>query len=172
MAIPGKFHPKKLYEYVKFWEKKILDSRNTSQVWSQNRKTTILGCRTKFFFLWKKKLIVAFFGVKFTGVYRNIVITPTLFRDHGQNSKKPNFSSFFILLTVTRNNYVMIPRTWQSPVNFTPKNYTSKLNSEKKNFRFPKGSQIRSQSWRTTILRCGSEFFFFVEKKLSLCFLG
>ena len=41
-----------------------------------------------------------FFGVKCTGDYRNVAIIPTLFRDHSQNSKKPNFSSFFLLLTV------------------------------------------------------------------------
>ena len=35
-----------------------------------------------FFFLWKLKLIIGFFGVKFTGVYRNVAITSTLFRDH------------------------------------------------------------------------------------------
>ena len=45
-----------------------------------------------FFFSWKKKLIVVFFGVKFTGDYRNVAIISTLFRDHSQNSKKPNFS--------------------------------------------------------------------------------
>ena len=83
MVIPGKFHPKKLYEYVKFWEKKILDSRKGPQVRSQNRKTLILGCRKKFFFFfWKKKLIIVFFGVKFTEVYRHVAITSTLFRDH------------------------------------------------------------------------------------------
>ena len=48
-----------------------------------------------FFFLWKKKLIIVFFGVKFTGDYRNVAIISTLFRDHSQNSEKPNFSSFF-----------------------------------------------------------------------------
>ena len=56
--------------------------------------------RNFFFFLWKKKLIIVFFGVKFTGDYRNVAIISTLFRDHRQNSKKPNFSSFFLLLTV------------------------------------------------------------------------
>ena len=40
------------------------------------------------------------FGVKFTGDYRSIAIIPTLFREHRQKSKKPNFSSFFRLLTV------------------------------------------------------------------------
>ena len=59
------------------------------------------GMSDEIFFLWKKKLIIVFFGVKFTGVYRNIAITSTLFRDHSQNSKKPNFSLFFALLTVT-----------------------------------------------------------------------
>ena len=53
-----------------------------------------------FFFLWKKKLTIGFFGVKFTRDYRNVAIISTLFRDHSQNSKKSNFSSFFLLLTV------------------------------------------------------------------------
>ena len=97
-----------------------------------------MGCRTEFFFfLWKKNLTVRFSGVKFTGDYRNVAIISTLFRDHSQNSKKPNFSSFFRHLTVVRNNYVMIPTTWQFLVNFTPKNYTSKLNFEKKKFSIP-----------------------------------
>ena len=33
--------------------------------------------------------------MKFIGDYRNDAIIPTLFRDHRQKSKKPNFSSFF-----------------------------------------------------------------------------
>ena len=37
-----------------------------------------------FFFLWKKKLTIVFFGVKFTGDYRNVAIFPSLFRDHRQ----------------------------------------------------------------------------------------
>ena len=53
-----------------------------------------------FFFFWKKKLIIVFFGVEFTGDYHDVAIIPTLFRDHSQNLKKPNFSSFFLLLTV------------------------------------------------------------------------
>ena len=56
--------------------------------------------RNFFFFLWKKKSIIVFFGVKSTGDYRNVAIILTLFRDHSQNSKKPNFSSFFRLFTV------------------------------------------------------------------------
>ena len=43
-------------------------------------------------FFWKKKLIVVFFGVKFTGDYRNVEIMPILCRDHRQKSRKPNFS--------------------------------------------------------------------------------
>ena len=41
-----------------------------------------------------------FFGVKFTEDYRSVAIIPTLFRHHIQNLKKPNFSLFFLLLTV------------------------------------------------------------------------
>ena len=47
-----------------------------------------------------KKLIIVFFTVKFTGDYRDVAIISTLFRDHSQKSKKPNFSSFFLLLIV------------------------------------------------------------------------
>ena len=53
-----------------------------------------------FFFFLEKKVIIVFFGVKFTGDYRDLAIISTLFRDHSQNSKKPNFSSFFRLFTV------------------------------------------------------------------------
>ena len=52
-----------------------------------------------FFFFWKKKLIIVFFGLEFTGDYRDVSIIPTLFRDR-QKSKKPIFSSFFLVLTV------------------------------------------------------------------------
>ena len=55
------------------------------------------GMSEGFFFLWEKKLSIVFFEVKFTGDYRNVAIISTLFRDHSQNSKKPNFSSFFLL---------------------------------------------------------------------------
>ena len=48
-----------------------------------------------FFYFWKKKLTIVFFGVKFTGDYRNVAIISTLFRDDSQNSKQPSFSSFF-----------------------------------------------------------------------------
>ena len=56
--------------------------------------------RNFFFFLFNRKFIIAFFRVNFTGDYRNVAIISTLFQDHSQNSKKPNFSSFFLLLTV------------------------------------------------------------------------
>ena len=52
-----------------------------------------------FFFL-EKKLTIIFFGVKFTGDYRNFAVISTLFPDHSQNSKKTNFLSFFRRLTV------------------------------------------------------------------------
>ena len=53
-----------------------------------------------FFFFMEKKFIIVFFGLTFTGDYRNVAIIPTLFRDHRQKSKKPIFSCFFLLLTV------------------------------------------------------------------------
>ena len=51
-------------------------------------------------FFFGKKLIRVFSRVKFTGDYRHVAIISTLFQDHSQKLKKPNFSSFFLLLTV------------------------------------------------------------------------
>ena len=53
-----------------------------------------------FYFFLEKKVIMVFFGVEFTWDIRDVAIIPTLFRDHRQKSKKPIFSSFFLLLTV------------------------------------------------------------------------
>ena len=107
-----------------------------------------------------------FFGMKFNGDYRNVAIFSTLFRDHRQKSRNRIFHCFFDFWPWSRNNYVMIPTTWLFPVNFTLKNYTSKLNFEKnKNFVPRKASQVRSQNRKTTDLGCRKEFFFFCEKK-------
>ena len=51
-------------------------------------KTTILVVSDRQFFFRGKRLIVVFFGVKFTGDYYDFAIIPYLFRDHGQKSKK------------------------------------------------------------------------------------
>ena len=59
-----------------------------------------LGMSDEIFFFRKTKLIIVFYGVEFTGDYRDVAIISTLFRDHSQKSKKPNFPSFFLLLTV------------------------------------------------------------------------
>ena len=66
----------------------------------------------------------------------------------------------------------MIPTTWSFPENFTPKNYTNKLNFEKKNFRFPKGvsgSVLKSENdhFGTHV-----GIFFFLEKKMIMVFFG
>ena len=61
MVIAGKFHPKKLYEEVKFWEKKIVDSRKGSQVWSQNRENDQFGITDGIFFFVEKKVDYSFF---------------------------------------------------------------------------------------------------------------
>ena len=44
------------------------------------------------FSLWNKKLTIEFFGVEFTGDYRNVAIIPILCRDHRRKLRKPNFS--------------------------------------------------------------------------------
>ena len=50
MVIPGKFHPNKLHELVKFWEKKIVDSRKGFHVRSQNRENNHFGMSDVIFF--------------------------------------------------------------------------------------------------------------------------
>ena len=51
--------------------------------------------RKFFFFLFKRKFIIVFFGEKFTGDYRNVAIIPTLFRDHIVKSENRIFHRFF-----------------------------------------------------------------------------
>ena len=109
---PVNFTPKNYTSKLNFEEKKIFDPPKGSQVRSQNGKTTILGCRTDFFFLWKKKLTIVFFEVKFTGDYRNVAIISTLFGITVQIRKNRIFHRFFEFSRGSRNNYVMIPKTW------------------------------------------------------------
>ena len=45
------------------------------------------GMSDGIFFSLETNVIVVFFGVEFTGDYRDIAIIPTLFRDHRQKSK-------------------------------------------------------------------------------------
>ena len=57
MVISGKFHPKKLYELFKFWEKKISIPEWGLRFGLKIAKTTILGCRTEFFFFFVEKKV-------------------------------------------------------------------------------------------------------------------
>ena len=74
-----------------------------------------------FFFLLKRKFIIVFFDVKFAGDYRNAAIIPTLFLDHRQKSKKPNFSSFFLVLTVITKKLCNDSNDMIIPGKFHPK---------------------------------------------------
>ena len=60
------------------------------------------------------------------------------------------------------------------PGKFRPKNYTSKLNFEKKNFRFPKGISGSVLKSENDHFGMSDEFFFFFfwKKNLTKCFLG
>ena len=80
------------------------------------------------------------------------------------------FHRFFDFWPWFRNNYVIIPTTLWFPVNFTPKNFTSKLNFEKKKCRFRKGvSGSISKSIRDH-LGMSDGIFFFLVKKLTIVF--
>ena len=98
---PVNFTPKNYTSRLNFEKKKfsIPDSRVRFGLKTGKLSFCDVGPNF-FFFLWKTTVIIVFFGVKFTGEYRNVAIISTLFRDHSQNSKKTNFSSFFRLLTV------------------------------------------------------------------------
>ena len=97
---PVSFTPKNYTSNLNFEKKKFSTPERGFRFGSRSENDHFGMSDGIFFFLWKKKLIIVFFGVKFTGDYRNVAIIPTLFRDHRQKSKKPNFSLFFRLLTV------------------------------------------------------------------------
>ena len=83
MVIPGKFHPKNYTSKLNFEKKKFRFPKGASGSVSKSENANFgMSEGIFFFFVWKKKLIIVFFGVKFTGVYRNVAITSTLFRDH------------------------------------------------------------------------------------------
>ena len=97
---PVNFTPKSYTSNLNFEKKKFLIPERGLRFGLKIGKRPFSDVGRNFFFLWKKKLILVFFGVKFDGDYRDVAIISTLFRDHSQNSKNPNFSSFFPLLTV------------------------------------------------------------------------
>ena len=60
----------------------------------------------------------------------------------------------------------MISTTWKFPVYFTLKNYTSKLNFEKKKFSIPeRGLRFDLKIGKRPVFDVGRKFFF-VEKKV------
>ena len=84
-------------------------------------KRPFWGVGRIFFFLWEKKLTIVFFAMKFTGDYRNVAIILTFFREHSQNSKKPKFSSFFLILTVIPKELCNESNAMVIPGKFHPK---------------------------------------------------
>ena len=101
-SFPANFTRKNYMSELNFEKKKFSIFDRGLRFGLKIAKTTIFGRRMEFFFffLFKRKFIIAFFGVNFTVDYPNVAIIPTLCRDHRQKSKKPIFSSFFLLLTV------------------------------------------------------------------------
>ena len=84
------------------------------------------------------------------------------------------FHRFSYFWPSSRNNYVMIPTTWQFPVNFTLKNDTSKLNFEKQKFSIPgRGVRFGLKIDKRPFWDVERNFFFFFGKKSWLySFLG
>ena len=97
---PVNFTPKNYRSKLNFGKKKFSIPDSRLRFGLKTGKLSFCDVGRNFFVFVEKKLIIVFFGAKFSGDYRNVAIISTLFRDHSQNSKKPNFSSFFRLLTV------------------------------------------------------------------------
>ena len=133
-----------------------------------------MGCRTEFFFFF------FFFKVDYGFLLWNLLQITVMLQSFNHYywitvkiRKIRIFNRFFYFWPSSRNNYVMIPTTWWFPVNFTLKNYTSKLNFEKKNFRFPKGaSGSVSKSENDHFGMSDGIFFFWWTKKLIVVFFG
>ena len=88
-----------------------------------------------------------------------------------QSRKNRIFHRFFNFWPWSRNNYVMIPLSWKSLVNFTPKNYTSKLNFEKKKFSISdRGLRFGLKIGKLSFWDVGRNFFFLWKKKLIIVF--
>ena len=60
----------------------------------------------------------------------------------------------------------MILTTWYFPVNFTPENYTSKLNFEKKKFSIPERGPRSVLKSENDYFGISDGIFFFLEKKV------
>ena len=91
--------PKNYTSKFNFKKKKFPFLKGVSGSFSKSENDHF-GMSDEIFFFLEKKLIIVFFGVEVTGDYRDVAMIPTLFRVHRQKSKKPIFSSFFLLLTV------------------------------------------------------------------------
>ena len=95
MVIPRKIHTKNYTSKFNFEKKKLSIPERVLDSVSKSENEHFAMSDGIFFFWCKRKIIIVFFGVKFTGDYRKVAIIPTLFRDRRQESKKPNFSLFF-----------------------------------------------------------------------------
>ena len=119
------------------------------------------------FFLWKKKLIIVFFGGKFAGDYHNVAIIPTLFRDHRQKLQKPIFSLFSLLLTVITKQLCNYSNDMVIPGKFHPKKlYESVIFWEKKISIPERFLRFDLKIDKRPFCDVGRNFFFFLKKKV------
>ena len=170
---PVNFTPKNYTSKLIFEKKNFRFAKVVSGSVSKSRKRPFWDVGRNFFFSGKKSWLLCFLG------WNSLEITVILqsFRHYFGITVKIRkiriFHRFFYFWPWSRNNYVMIPTTWSLPVNFTPKNYSSKLNFQKKKFRFPKvvsGSVSKSRKRPFWDVRRN---FFFLEKKVDYgVFLG
>ena len=89
---PVNFTPKNYTSKLNFEKNKLSIPERGLGFRLKIAKTSILGGRTEFFFLFKRKFTIVFFGVKLTGDYCDVAIISSLFRNQREKSKKPNFS--------------------------------------------------------------------------------
>ena len=100
MVLPVNFTPKNNTSKLNLRKKNFRFPEGASGSVSKSENDHF-GISDGIFFLWKKKLIIVFFGVKFTEDYRDVAIISSLFRHHSQNSKKTKF--FIVFSTFDRD---------------------------------------------------------------------
>ena len=174
LQFPVNYTPKNYTSKFNF-EKKNFDFRKGPQVRSQNRENDHFGMSGRFFFFFflKESLSCRFLGWNLLEITVMLQSFHYYFGITVKIRKKRIFHCFFYFWPWSRNNYVMIPTTLQFPVNFTPKNYTSKLNFEKKKFSIPeRGLCSVSKSANDHLGMSDGNFFFSWKKKMIVVFFG
>ena len=164
---PVNFTPKKYTSKLNFEKKKFSFPERGLRFGLKIGKRSFWHVWRNFFFSGKKSWSSCFLGWNLPEITFMLQLFHHYFEITVKIRKNRILHHFFDFSPWSRNNYVMIPTTWKFPVNFTPKNYTSKLNYEKEKFSIPeRGLRFGLKIGKRPFWDVGRNFFFFVEKKV------